>query len=114
MRASRGRGVTGWRGVSAVLLVLLTFVAPVSAATGPTASDGRALSGEPSVTQALFASVWGARAAQRWIEEHNAELAGLHAVPDASSDASDALPAHTPDGAIVTPIAYQAFQNGFM
>jgi hypothetical protein len=100
-----------------VLVLALPLVGPtqVAAEGPPRASDGRSLAGETPATQALFAAVWGARAAQRWVDEHNAELAGLHAVPDAASAAATStLPTQTADGAIVTPIAYQPFTGGFM
>ena len=41
----------------------------------PRARDGLALASESPDTQAMFAAVWGERAAARWVEEHNAELA---------------------------------------
>jgi hypothetical protein len=31
---------------------------------------------ESAATQALFTSVWGERAAQEWVREHNAGLPG--------------------------------------
>lgn len=42
-----------------------------------TARDGTSLAGESSSTQALFAAVWGANAAERWAMEHNGELTAL-------------------------------------
>lgn len=46
-----------------------------STTASPTlARDGQSLSGQSAATQALFSSVWGARAAQQWAQEHNAGL----------------------------------------
>jgi hypothetical protein len=42
----------------------------------PRASDGLGLSLEALATRASFAAVWGEQAATRWVEEHNAALAG--------------------------------------
>jgi hypothetical protein len=39
-----------------------------------TARDGHMFSQESSVTQALFKVVWGDRAAQEWVNQHNAAL----------------------------------------
>ncbi|MCA1645434.1 MAG: hypothetical protein LC797_08190 [Chloroflexi bacterium] len=39
------------------------------------ATDGRRLSGESAATQASFRAVWGDRAAQEWVVEHNAQIA---------------------------------------
>ena len=36
------------------------------------ARDGQTLAGQSSATQAMFRSVWGASAAQRWAQEHDA------------------------------------------
>jgi hypothetical protein len=41
-----------------------------------TARDGRRFSQESAVTQALFRLVWGDRAAQEWVKQHNAALPG--------------------------------------
>jgi hypothetical protein len=41
-----------------------------------TARDGRMFSQESVAMQALFTSVWGERAAQEWVREHNANLPG--------------------------------------
>jgi hypothetical protein len=41
-----------------------------------TARDGRTFSQESAVTQALFRLVWGDRAAQEWVNQHNAALPG--------------------------------------
>jgi hypothetical protein len=101
-------------GVALLLVSLLVGPSLAAADSVPRASDGRSLSGETPATAALFAAVWGARAAQRWVDEHNAELAGLHAVPDVGAGTANATPTQTADGAIVTPIAYQPFANGFM
>ncbi len=49
--------------------------APAAAATGSSvARDGQSLAGQPAATQAMFRAVWGDRAAQEWIQEHNAAL----------------------------------------
>lgn len=39
------------------------------------ARDGLGLSTESRATRAMFLAVWGERAAERWVEEHNAALA---------------------------------------
>jgi hypothetical protein len=41
-----------------------------------TAKDGRTFSQESAVTQALFKLVWGDRAAQEWVNQHNAAITG--------------------------------------
>jgi hypothetical protein len=41
-----------------------------------TAKDGRMFSQESAVTQALFRLVWGDRAAQEWVNQHNAAPPG--------------------------------------
>jgi len=41
-----------------------------------TARDGRMFSQESAVTQALFRVVWGDRAAQEWVNQHNAAMGG--------------------------------------
>ena len=50
--------------------------APAAApATGSSVTrDGQSLAGQPAATQAMFRAVWGDRAAQEWIQEHNAAL----------------------------------------
>jgi uncharacterized cupredoxin-like copper-binding protein len=55
--------------------------APVSAApaaspsTGSSAArDGQSLTNQSSATQAAFSAAWGGAAAQRWVQEHEAEL----------------------------------------
>lgn len=50
--------------------------------TVPRARDGRTLFGESFETTSTFIAVWGDRAAERWVEEHNAELAGTGGGPD--------------------------------
>jgi uncharacterized cupredoxin-like copper-binding protein len=61
-------------------------VTPAAAAAGPAAApstdssgarDGQRLLSQSSGTQAMFAAEWGAGAAQRWVQEHEAELARL-------------------------------------
>ncbi len=42
------------------------------------ASDGSTLAGQPADVQAMFNTVWGARAAAEWVTEHNALLMGMH------------------------------------
>jgi plastocyanin len=49
-----------------------TSAAPASSTT--TARDGQSLSTQSAATQAMFAEVWGDRAAQQWTQEHNASL----------------------------------------
>ena len=39
-----------------------------------TARDGRMFNSEPSATQTLFMSVWGAGAAAEWVRQHNLTL----------------------------------------
>ena len=57
-------------------------VAPASAPAAPAAPsatvamDGQSLSGQSAATQAMFTAVWGDRAAQEWVQEHNASLPG--------------------------------------
>jgi plastocyanin len=46
--------------------------APTTSAT--VARDGQSLSGQSAATQAMFRAVWGDRAAQEWVQEHNAAL----------------------------------------
>ena len=93
-------------------LVLVTFGHGFAAQdSGPRAHDGRSLAAETFATQATFVAVWGERAAQRWVEEHDAELAGTRATAAALDPGT---PTQTADGATVTPIAYQSFQHGFM
>jgi plastocyanin len=46
--------------------------APTASAT--VARDGQSLSGQSAATQALFSAVWGDRAAQEWVQEHNSGL----------------------------------------
>jgi plastocyanin len=51
--------------------------APTTAAATPSstvARDGQSLSSQSAATQAMFTSVWGDRAAQEWVQEHNAAL----------------------------------------
>jgi uncharacterized cupredoxin-like copper-binding protein len=51
-----------------------TSAAPPSPAGASVGRDGQSLAGQPSPTQAMFAAVWGASAAQQWAQEHNAAL----------------------------------------
>jgi plastocyanin len=46
--------------------------APTTSAT--VASDGQSLSSQSAATQAMFQAVWGDRAAQEWVQEHDAAL----------------------------------------
>jgi plastocyanin len=46
--------------------------APSASAT--VAMDGQTLSGQPAATQSMFTAVWGDRAAEEWVQEHNATL----------------------------------------
>ncbi len=53
--------------------------APAAAAPAPTTSatvarDGQSLSSQSAATQTMFTAVWGDRAAQEWVQEHNAAL----------------------------------------
>jgi len=50
--------------------------APATASTtsATAASDGQTLSSQSAVTQGMFTAVWGDRAAQQWVQEHNAAL----------------------------------------
>jgi uncharacterized cupredoxin-like copper-binding protein len=49
-----------------------------AASTGSgVARDGQSLSGQPAATQAMFKVAWGDGAAQRWVQEHEAELTRL-------------------------------------
>src|SRR4029434_7378225 len=65
----------------------------------PRATDGRSLFDESLATQTMFIAVWGNNAAERWVFEHNAELARLQpgAVPGAVAPAPPPPP--TPVGA---------------
>jgi hypothetical protein len=49
-----------------------TAAAPSGSST--VAKDGQSLSGQSASTQATFTAVWGDRAAQQWVQEHNAAL----------------------------------------
>jgi len=49
-------------------------VAQPAAAGATVARDGRRLADQSFGTQATFRAVWGERAVERWVEEHNAEL----------------------------------------
>lgn len=46
-----------------------------SCAGQPVATDGTCLNTQGAQTQAVFNSLWGAQAAQEWVNEHNAALA---------------------------------------
>ena len=48
--------------------------APAPAPNATVASDGQTLSGQSAATQQMFNAVWGSRAAQEWVTEHNAAL----------------------------------------
>jgi len=56
--------------------------APAAASVPPAASapsatvarDGQSLSSQSAATQAMFTAIWGDRAAQAWVQEHNAAL----------------------------------------
>ena len=72
------------------LLLLAVTVVPALAQGGavPRAVDGRGLFDETLATQTMFIAVWGNNAAERWVFEHNAELARLQpglAVPAAAA-----------------------------
>lgn len=104
MRAHRRRGLVG----AAALLLLLSPVASVPAAAQdvyPRANDARRLADESVATQARFFITFGEQAPARWVAEHNAELAANPATS----------PIAAPDvGSGATPIAFQAFEHGFM
>ena len=38
------------------------------------ARDGSSFAAQAEATQSLFGAVWGARAAQQWVVEHNVDL----------------------------------------
>src|SRR5438874_1835358 len=73
----RLRRVRAGLAVGAVLALGLggTPVSAQGARPSALAYDGGQLARESWTTRASFATVWGDRAATRWIEEHNAELA---------------------------------------
>ncbi|HEX8967716.1 MAG TPA: cupredoxin domain-containing protein [Chloroflexota bacterium] len=53
--------------------------APPAAASAGTSSptvarDGQSLASQSAATQAMFTAVWGNRAAEEWVQEHNATL----------------------------------------
>jgi len=48
--------------------------APPPAPGASVAMDGQSLATQSAATQAMFTSVWGDRAAQEWVQEHNAAL----------------------------------------
>jgi hypothetical protein len=75
------------------LVLALQLVVPALAQQEPTARDGRRLSSEPADTQALFVAVWGSRAAQEWVDEHN------RAIGAAPAPAPAAAPAPAPAAA---------------
>ncbi len=62
------------------------------AGSEPVASDGQKFSGQPQATQAMFTAVWGSQAAQEWVKEHNAALAGQPAPTAVPKPAATAVP----------------------
>lgn len=52
--------------------------------TAARARDGQSLATQAPATQALFLAVWRDRAAQRWVDEHEAELGRATGSPPAS------------------------------
>jgi plastocyanin/glucose/arabinose dehydrogenase len=48
-----------------------------SSAGSAIARDGQSLPNQSATTQAMFAAVWSDRAAQRWVQEHEAELSRM-------------------------------------
>ena len=59
-----------------ILVAALTMaLAPVALASGHLqAADGQSLNDQPTDVQALYRSVYGAGAAARWVEDHNAAI----------------------------------------
>jgi hypothetical protein len=55
--------------------------------SGSRANDGKTLAGESASTQETFVAVWGADAPQRWVTEHNAEIARLAPAPPPAQQA---------------------------
>jgi hypothetical protein len=50
--------------------------APPTAQPAPRARDGQSLDTQSAATQAMFRAVWGDQAGARWVQEHEAQLAG--------------------------------------
>lgn len=48
--------------------------APAPAPSGTVANDGQSLASQSAATRAMFMAVWGDRAAQEWVTEHNAAM----------------------------------------
>ena len=71
-----------------ILVAALTMaLAPVALASGHLqAADGQSLNDQPTDVQALYRSVYGAGAAARWVEDHNAAIGemGMDAPPSAA------------------------------
>jgi plastocyanin len=62
-------------GAEAATAPAVTAPAPATpTASATVARDGQSLSGQSAATQALFSTVWGDRAAQEWVQEHNSGL----------------------------------------
>jgi uncharacterized surface protein with fasciclin (FAS1) repeats len=67
--------------IDSVLLppsITSAMAAPAPAAGssgGTTARDGQSLASQPAPIQAMFRTVWGDRAADQWVTEHNAAVA---------------------------------------
>ena len=55
-------------------VLFAVFDPEVSCPAPGVSRDGLSLGSQPTTTQALFGSVWGAAAAERWALEHNTEL----------------------------------------
>jgi uncharacterized cupredoxin-like copper-binding protein len=73
---------TAGGGASVTAPAASTATAPAATAGSPSTSstvarDGQNLAGQPSATQAVFTAIWGGAAAQRWVQEHDAELTRL-------------------------------------
>ena len=64
------------QGATPAMLTINLQGAAGTNANGPFARDGRSLATEPASTQDLFTIVWGDRAADEWVIEHNASLGG--------------------------------------
>ena len=73
--------------VGILVAALAMALAPVALASGHLqAADGQSLNDQPTDVQALYRSVYGAGAAARWVEDHNAAIGemGMDAPPPAA------------------------------
>lgn len=62
-------------GAVVVMMLPLAGVRAMQGGQPPRAMDGRSLYDESPATQAMFITVWGEEAPERWVLEHNQELA---------------------------------------